>query len=292
MFGLPVGDPNNTKKSKRSAWKPERIEPNFIVGIRESTNAEKNAMVDATNYLEIFNKNIDYSGKADVQQMVEFMAQIMDVPDDERAGRAKQMAELFVANQMKSKMEPVLRQHGNGTAKSRDTVSDWAKHYSRASRWEAFFLFVWEGLQGNKTLSTAQKSGSDFVGLKTYELLRLSFLSMLPEVGPFVSMVGCKHFEHTVFIEVEPPAVAKPKKRPRAPAKVAPAQKTAKTVGNTRLNWMAQGVPVNTWKPGTWQSMSESEKYDYRNGRSQSGLWSDQIPEHLRCNPGKKISVC
>jgi len=51
-------------------------------------------------------------------------------------------------------------------------------------------------------------------------------------------------------------------------------------------------VPVNTWKPGTWQSMSESEKYDYRNGRSQSGLWSDQIPVHLHCNPGKKISVC
>ena len=104
-------------------------------------------------------------------------------------------------------------------------------------------------------------------------------------------------FGHRVLTDVHKPSgkaavAAKPKKRPRAPAKVAPAQKTAKTVGNTRQSWMAQGVLVNTWKPGTWLAMSESEKYDYRNGRSQSGLWSEQIPEHLRCNPGKKISVC
>ena len=292
MLGLPVKDAGQKTSSKRTAWKPEAINPNLIQGIRQSTNSENKAMIDATNNLEIFNKNIDYSGKADVQQMVEYMAEIMDVPDDERAGRAKQQAELFVANQMKSKMEPVHRQYGNGTAKSRDKVSDWAKHYSRASRWEAFFLFVWEGLQGSDTLSRAQKSGSEFIGIKTYELLKLSFIQMQPEVGPFVSMVGCKHFEHMVFIEVEKPAVVKPKKRPRPPAKVAPPQKTAKTVDNTRLNWMAQGVPVNQWKPGTWQSMSESEQYDYRNGRSQSGLWSEQIPEHLRCNPGKKICVC
>jgi hypothetical protein len=250
-------------------------------------------MVDATNYLEIFNKNIDYSGKKTVQEHVEYMAELMDVPNNQRAGRARQMAELFIANQIKSKMEPVHKQHGN-TTKNREKVSDWAKHYSRASRWEAFFLFVWEGLQDSETLSTAQKSGSDFIGLKSYELLKVSFINNEPEVGPYVSMVGCKHFEHMLIFDVPPPPeISKPKKRKvAAAAKVAPPQKTAKTVGNTRLNWMAQGVPVNTWKPGTWQSMSADEQYNYRNGRSQSGLWSGHIPEHLRCNPGKKISVC
>jgi hypothetical protein len=213
------------------------------------------------------------------------------VPNNQRAGRAKQMADLFAANQIKSKMEPVIKQFGNNN-NNRGKVAEWAKHYSKASRWEAFFLFVWEGLQGIGTLSEEQKSGSDFIGLKSYELLKLSFIDNEPEVGPYVSMVGCKHFEHTLVIEVEMPEIAKPKKRPRPPPKVAPAQKAAKTADNTRQSWMAQGEVVNQWKPGMWQSRSESEQYNYRNGRSQSGLWSGHIPEHLRCNPGKKISVC
>jgi len=248
-------------------------------------------MVEATNYLEIFNNNIDYAGKTTVQEHVEYMAELMDVPNNQRAGRAKQMAELFVANQIKSKMDPVHKQFGN-TNKNRAKVAEWAKHYSKASRWEAFFLFVWEGLQGIGTLSVEQKSGSDFIGLNSYELLKLSFINNEPEVGPYVSMVGCKHFEHMLVFDVEMPEIAKPKKRPRPPPKDAPAQKAAKTADNTRQSWMAQGEVVNQWKPGMWQSMSESEQYNYRNGRSQSGLWSGHIPEHLRCNPGKKISVC
>ena len=62
----------------------------------------------------------------------------------------------------------------------------------------------------------------------------------------------------------------------------------AKTVGATRQSWMAQGEIANAWTPGMWLAMSDKEKYDYRNGRNQSGLWPEQIPEHLHCNPGKK----
>jgi hypothetical protein len=269
------------------------MDANLITGIRESTNAENSAMVEATNYLDIFKNNIDYAGKADAQQHVEYMCELMDVPNNERAGRAKQMAELFVANQIKSKMDPVHKQLGSAP-KNRVKVSDWAKFYTKASRWEAFFVFIWEGLQGIDTLSKEQKSGSDFIGLKSYELLKLSFIDNEPEVGPYVSMVGCKHFEHMLIFDVPPPPeISKPKKRKvAAAAKVAPPQKTAKTVGNTRQIWMAQGREVNTWTAGMWDSMSESERYNYRNGRSQSGLWSSHIPVHLRCNPGKKISVC
>jgi hypothetical protein len=265
----------------------------LITGIRESTNAENNAMVEATNYVDIFNNNIDYAGKTTLQEHVEYMCELMDVPNNQRAGRAKQMAELFVANQIKSKMDPVHKQFGN-TNKNRAEVAGWAKHYSKASRWEAFFLFVWEGLQGIGTLSRAQKSGSEFIGLPSYELLRLSFINNEPELGPYVSMVGCKHFEHMLVFDVPPPPeITKPKKRKvPPPAKVAPPQKAAKTVGIIRQTWKAQGVSVTGWTAGMWESMSETERYNYRNGRSQSGLWSTHIPVHLRCNPGKKTSVC
>ena len=296
MLGLPVSETTAKKASKRQGQKPERIDPNLISGIRESTNAENKSMIEATNSLEIFNKNIDYSGKADVQQMVEFMAQIMDVPEDQRAGRAKQQAELYVANQMKSKMEAVHRQYTGGTAKNREKVSDWAKHYSRCSRWEAFFLFVWEGLQIVATLTPAQKSGSNFLGIKTYDLLRLSFLECLPEMGAFVSGIGCEYFAvdrgikgmHKPTASASLPA--KPKKRKTPPAKDCQAHKVAKTVvaaARSEKGWVALGEWANTWTPGMWLGMSDKEQYDYRNGRGQGGHWPEQIPENLRCNPGK-----
>jgi hypothetical protein len=195
LMGLQVRE-ETAKKSKRfTHQKPEKIDPNSIAGIRQSTNGENTCLIAATNSWALFNKNIDYSGKDDPQQMVEFMAEIMAVPEEQRAGRAKQHAELYVANQIKSKMGAVHSRYNQSTAKNREKVSDWAKYYSRCSRWEAFFLFVWEGLQNVPTLTIAQRSGSDFMKLPSFEQLRVSFVNSLDDMGAIVSGIGSEVFD-------------------------------------------------------------------------------------------------
>ncbi len=70
LMGLQVGE-NTAKKSKRKGQKPEKIDPNLICGIREATNNEKTALIEATNSWEIFHQNIAYSGTAHVARRVD-----------------------------------------------------------------------------------------------------------------------------------------------------------------------------------------------------------------------------
>ena len=59
----------------------------------------------------------------------------------------------------------VQAKYKNTNATNRDSVAKWGKYYEGSARWEAFFLFIFEGLQEATNLTEAQKLGSEFMKL-------------------------------------------------------------------------------------------------------------------------------
>jgi hypothetical protein len=301
-FGLVVGKDDATRCTRFTTQKPEQIREDLIIGVREATNAENASAIKATNSWPIFVNNIDWTGKDDAQMQVEFMCELMSPSSsEERAGRATQLAELFVADQVKSKMTPVLAKYKNSSASFRKQVAVWAKYYTISSRWEAFFLFLFHHLKDRADLSHDEKLGSQFMNMKTYDELRFSFVDKMPELGILAENEGMEAFNilrdawsvPQPVSDARTPAQGKgAKKRKRAAApktdvKAAAAAKYAEA--RVHKGWYVNGVWKKEWKDNMWDDMSDKEQYDYRAGRPQGGKWSEQIPPELRCNPGNKL---
>ena len=53
---------------------------------------------------------------------------------------------------------------------------------------------MWEDLQKVESLTKAQKHGSNFMNLCSYEELRGQFVDVLPEMGALVTGLGCTAF--------------------------------------------------------------------------------------------------
>ena len=113
--------------------------------MRESSNSENTTAVAATINGKSFANNIDFSGKADPQQQVEWMRELFDVPEEERVERGKQLANLFAADEILAKMTALHAKHKTGDTKDRAAVAKWGMFYAMASRWEACFLFMGRG---------------------------------------------------------------------------------------------------------------------------------------------------
>ena len=113
--------------------------------MRESINSGNATDIAATTNWKMFANNIDFPGKADPQQLVEWMCELIDVSEDERAGRGKQLASLFAANEIHSKMTAVHVKHKTGSTKDRAEVAKWGEyllHDGLAGGRGGFFLFL------------------------------------------------------------------------------------------------------------------------------------------------------
>ena len=62
--------------------------------------------------------------------------------EEERAGRGEQLANLFAANEILSKMTSVYAKHKTGSTENCQEVEKWGKYFAMASRWGGFFLFM------------------------------------------------------------------------------------------------------------------------------------------------------
>ena len=186
MMGLQIGQ-DESRTSRFTNQQSEKTETELVKGLREATNTENLTMIKATSAWPILSNNINFAGKADTQQQVEWQAELMGAPKTERAGRGKQLADLLAANQVNSHMPAVHAKYKLGNTKNHGLVAKWGKHYEAAARWEGFFLFIWKGLQTVETLTEAQKHRSEFMKLASYEELRASFVNNLPEMGALVA---------------------------------------------------------------------------------------------------------
>jgi hypothetical protein len=303
MFGLQLGA-DETRATRFTTQKAEKIAEDLIIGVREASNAENACAINASKSWLLFVNNIDWTGKDDTQMQIEYMCELMSPTTKEaRAGRATQLAELYVANQVKSKMTPVHAKFKNSNAKFRQQVSEWAKFYTTCSRWEAFFLFVYPHLKDRKDVSREKKLGADFMNLKTYDELRKSFVDDLPEFGNLVESMGMEAFHLLREASSVPQPVseatrpaqnktAKKRKRATAPKTEAKSIAAAKfAAARVNKGWYVMGEWVKAWKDNMWRDMSDKEQYDYRAGREQGGQWPEQIPKELRCNPGNKLCL-
>ena len=103
-MGLQLGA-DETRTSRSNKQKPEKIPQELIKGVRPSTNAENACAIKATDSWPIFTENTNWTGKRDAQEQVEFQAELMSArTEEERAGRATQLAEAFASNQIESHM--------------------------------------------------------------------------------------------------------------------------------------------------------------------------------------------
>ena len=64
MMGLQLGQ-DESRTSRFTNQKPEKIRVELVNGVREATNAENLTMIKATNAWSIFSNNINFAGKAD-----------------------------------------------------------------------------------------------------------------------------------------------------------------------------------------------------------------------------------
>ena len=129
-----------------------------------------------------------------------------------------------------------------------------------------------------ETLAEAQKHGSEFIKLASYEELRSSFVDNPPETGALVAGLGSTAFNvecNAVFVAKSLlEADSKPKKRNSPPGIETNAQKAAKTkfvAERLTRGWYAMGEWVKAWKPNMRIGTSPREQFDYCNGREQEG---------------------
>ena len=91
-------------------------------------------------------------------------------------------------------MSAVFAENKSGNAKDRQEVAKWGEYYAMVSRWETFSLFLLKDLQKVGKLTKAQKNGSDFMNLGSYDELREQFVKFLPELGALVVGLDCHAF--------------------------------------------------------------------------------------------------
>ena len=135
IHGLQLSqDPNRTLRFSKQ--KPGKASQEPITTVRESANSENTTATAATINGNMFADNIDFPGKADPQQLAEWICELPNVPEDERAGSGKQLGNgnLFAANEIQATMAAVYAKHKTESTKNRAEVAKWGKYYAMASR--------------------------------------------------------------------------------------------------------------------------------------------------------------
>ena len=97
----------------------EKVSQELITAVRESINSDTTTAIATTTNWKMLANKIGFLGKADPQQLIEWTCELSDMPEDERAGRGKQLANLFTANEIHSKMTAVHATHKTGSTKDR-----------------------------------------------------------------------------------------------------------------------------------------------------------------------------